>query len=308
VEFEQLRAFVEVADRGQFSAAASRLHLTRPALTQRIQALERRLGVSLFERDSRAVRLTAAADLLLPYARTILADVEAATSELRNFRAGMAGQLKIARPINADSAVTTVIMQRYASKYPKVGVQFEVGNSQVMLRRLQSGELDAAFVRMPLPDLPGLASLTVGGDPLLVALRADHPLAAMNPIPVIELRERRVMFYHRELNPHMYDAIVNWLRQATGSFGDLLPPGPLTSDVVALVMAGATAAPFPLLAQAVTYRPLEPALELGLALVYRADEAEPALTNLIALAAKVVAAAIPPGRSGEALASTKRQV
>jgi hypothetical protein len=116
------------------------------------------------------------------------------------------------------------------------------------------------------------------------------------------------MFYHRELNPQMYDAIVNWLRQATGSFGDLLPPGPLTSDVVALVMAGATAAPFPLLAQAVTYRPLEPALELGLALVYRADEAEPALTNLIALAAKVVAAAIPPGRSGEALASTKRQV
>lgn len=293
VELGQLRAFVEVADRGQFSAAAGSLHLTRPALTQRIQALERGVGVTLFERDSRAVKLTAAGELLLPHARTILADVDAAASELRDFRAGIAGQLRIARPINADSIVTTVILQRYRSKYPKVGIQLEVGNSQVILRSLQAGELDAAFVRLPIPDLPELGSLLVGSDPMMLALRDDNPLAALDPIPVSELKDGRVMFYHRELNPLMHDAIVDWLRQTAGSFDDMLRPGPLTSDVVALVLAGATAAPFPIQAQAVTYRRMEPSLEMGLALVYHHGEMEAALENFLEVARRAAVSASP---------------
>jgi DNA-binding transcriptional LysR family regulator len=293
MEVGQLRAFVEVADRGQFSSAAASLHLTRPALTQRIQALERSVGLSLLERDSRAVRLTAAGALLLPHARAILGDVDTAAAELRNFRAGKAGTLKLARPINADSPLVTTILQRYVSKYPNVGLQIEVGNSQLILRRLQAGELDAAFVRMPLPELPELASVVVGGDPLMLALRDDHPLAALDPVPVTELKGWEVIFYHRELNPLMYDAIVEWLDEATGSAQALGPPGPLTSESVALVMAGATAAPFPIQAQAVTYRRLEPALTMGLALVFRKDDDGAALRNLLELADR---AAATPGR------------
>jgi DNA-binding transcriptional LysR family regulator len=293
VEVGQLRAFVEVADRGQFSSAAASLHLTRPGLTQRIQALERSVGLSLLERDSRAVRVTAAGELLLPHARTILADVDAAAAELRNFRAGMAGTLKIARPINADSPVAGVILQRFAGRYPKVALQIEVGNSQVILKRLQAGELDAAFVRMPIPELPELASVVVGGDPLMLAVRDDHPLAALDPVPVKALKDREVIFYHRELNPLMHDTIVEWLEEVAGSSKKLGPPGPLTSEAVALVMAGATAAPFPIQAQAVTYRRLEPSLKVGLALVYRTDDAGGALKNLLEVAGR---ASLSPGK------------
>jgi DNA-binding transcriptional LysR family regulator len=293
VEIGQLRAFVEVADRGQFSSAAASLHLTRPALTQRIQALERSVGLSLLERDSRAVRLTAAGELLLPHARTILADGDGAAADLRNFRAGMAGTLKIARPINADSPVVGGILQRYLRRYPKVAFQIEVGNSQVMLKRLQAGELDAAFVRLPIPELPELASVLVGGDPLMLALRDDHPLAVLDPVPVKALKDREVIFYHRELNPLMYDTIVAWLDEVAGSSQKLGPPGPLTSEAVALVMAGATAAPFPIQAQAVTYRRLEPSLRMGLALVYRKDDTGAALRNLLDVAEK---ANLSPGK------------
>jgi DNA-binding transcriptional LysR family regulator len=284
VELGQLRAFVEVADRGQFSAAASSLHLTRPALTQRVQALERALGLKLFGRHSRAVKLTAAGELLLPYARTILADADLARTELGNFRAGMAGRLKIARPVNADSRVASVILRTFSSRYPNVGLHIEVGNSQVILRRLQAGDLDAAFVRLPIPDLPALSSLVVGGDPLMLALRDDHPLATLDPVPAERLKDQNVMFYHRELNPLMYDTIVDWLREKTGSFDTMLPPGALTADVGALVIAGATAAPFPIQAQAVTYRCLDPSLQMGLALVYRENDTDAALRNLVEVA------------------------
>ena len=72
MELRQLRAFVEVAGQGHFGRAAQRLHLTQPSLTQRIQALEREVGVQLLERSAREVRLTAAGTMLLPHAQSLV--------------------------------------------------------------------------------------------------------------------------------------------------------------------------------------------------------------------------------------------
>ena len=89
MELRQLRAFLEVARQGHFGRAAGRLNLTQPALTQRIQALERELGVQVFERSAREVHLTDAGRLLLPYARSMVQNEEAATRSLRDQAAGL---------------------------------------------------------------------------------------------------------------------------------------------------------------------------------------------------------------------------
>jgi DNA-binding transcriptional LysR family regulator len=83
MELRQLRAFIEAADSGHFGRAAERLHITQPALTQRLQSLERELGVHLLERNAREVRLAPAGTILLPHARRM---VEAEDLGLRTSR------------------------------------------------------------------------------------------------------------------------------------------------------------------------------------------------------------------------------
>src|SRR5712671_7837820 len=102
MELRQLRAFVEVAEAGHFGHAAERLHLTQPALTQRIQALERELGLQLLERTAREVRLAPAGIVLLPHARRLVEAEDQALHDLKAYSSGIAGQLRLAYQASGD--------------------------------------------------------------------------------------------------------------------------------------------------------------------------------------------------------------
>src|SRR2546428_11047913 len=95
VELRNLRAFVAIADTGHYGRAAENLKLTQPAITQRIQVLERELGVQLFIRSAREVHLTPAGELLLDHARSLVQIEDRALAALRDPLAGIAARLRI---------------------------------------------------------------------------------------------------------------------------------------------------------------------------------------------------------------------
>src|SRR4030081_3937609 len=103
MELRQIRAFLQVATARHFGKAATALKITQPALTQRIQALERELGVPLLTRSAREVTLTPAAETLLPSANSLMQVEARALRDLADSAAGRAGKLRVSYQLNADS-------------------------------------------------------------------------------------------------------------------------------------------------------------------------------------------------------------
>jgi DNA-binding transcriptional LysR family regulator len=96
VDIQNLRAFLLVAETGSFSLAAEKLHLTQPAVSKRIALLEEQLGADLFDRIGRNTSLTEAGTALLPHARAVQRELEAARQSVRDLSGAVAGQLRLA--------------------------------------------------------------------------------------------------------------------------------------------------------------------------------------------------------------------
>jgi DNA-binding transcriptional LysR family regulator len=168
-----LRAFVAVAEDLSFTRAAERLHLAQQALSSQIRQLEKRLGVTLFERTTRRVEPTAAATALLPHARAALEAVEQGVATARQ-QSG--GTLVVALFPLASTEQTGTILRAHAAAHPDVALEvrpFSVGDAIAALRR---GRAQVAFVRPPL-SVDGLSMVTISSEPRVAVLPADHPLA-----------------------------------------------------------------------------------------------------------------------------------
>jgi DNA-binding transcriptional LysR family regulator len=186
-----LRAFVAVAEELSFTRAAERLHLAQQALSAQVRQLESRLGVTLFERTTRRVALTAAGEALLGDARAALAAVEHGVAAAQ--RAGSAGAaLTVALFPLASTELTGTILRRFAEQHPEISLS--VGHSPMAeaLAGLRAGPADVAFVRPPV-EARGLSMVTVLTEPRVAALPADHRLAQGRSVdPAALAREPQV--------------------------------------------------------------------------------------------------------------------
>jgi DNA-binding transcriptional LysR family regulator len=287
VELRQLRAFLMVATVGHFGQAAEQLHLTQPALTQRVQALERELGVRLFERNAREVRLTAAGQLLLPHAQKLAEQNEEALRELRDYRSGTTGQVRIAYHSAGDSALAGSIIAEFRRRFPGVEVETASGSSGANLQRLRDASADAAFALMPAGHPDGIAVRTIRHEEIILALRSDHHLANMAVVPVAVLRGEGVGMPPAAVNPDLLDALTGWLELRIGEKLNVVSEDPSDLAIETLARPGqaavlvvrryATAVP----SDGLTYRPMSPAPFVDLVVAYRADDASPTLANFL---------------------------
>nr|CEL14118.1 Transcriptional regulators, LysR family [Kibdelosporangium sp. MJ126-NF4]CTQ88485.1 Transcriptional regulators, LysR family [Kibdelosporangium sp. MJ126-NF4] len=146
-----MRAFVAVADHHGFGPAAASVAITQPALTKQIQALERELGGLLFTRGRHGATLTEFGATLLPQARELLAAADEFTDRAHRLAVGAAGRLTLGFGLSTiDLAPRAVAAFRLA--YPDVEISLEDLPSAVQTDRIQSGELSAGFVRLPVAD------------------------------------------------------------------------------------------------------------------------------------------------------------
>lgn len=202
MELRQLRAFVEVARNEHFGRAAAATKITQPALTQRIQSLERELGVQLLTRTSREVRLTQAGETLLPYARGLVLMADQALAELANVEAGQAGRLRVAYLLHGDVVLQGKVVAEFRRRYPHVQVGTSAGHSRTNVDLLRNGEADAAFIELPAEIPDGIALQSLGGrHQLMLALPLGHELANSESVPVNALREMPLVLAPASENP-----------------------------------------------------------------------------------------------------------
>ncbi|MFG3037304.1 MULTISPECIES: LysR family transcriptional regulator [unclassified Streptomyces] len=221
MELRQLRYFVAVADEGGFGRAAERLGIVQSAVSQQVRRLERQLGVTLFERSTRRVRLSGAGERLLPEARGVLAAAERARRVAADLASGAEGVLRLGTVRGPGDRIYR-LLDELAASAPGLHVRPRRLPPAERPAAVRAGELDAALVR-GLTASPGLELLPVWTDPLYVALPEDHPLPA-GPLTGRELPAGLPLrLAPREENPPFHDLITGALR-AAGAEPLLGPP------------------------------------------------------------------------------------
>jgi DNA-binding transcriptional LysR family regulator len=210
VEIRQLRYFLTVAEELHFGRAARRLHIVQSAVSQQLRRLERELGVELFDRTTRSVRLTGAGELLLPHAEEVLAAVARAESAVDAYRGTRAATVRLGSSSGLGARLDT-IFDRFALLAPESRLELVTAPTAERLTRVRDGELDATLLRGDRPH-PGLELLELWRDELVAALpaRCDWPdevaLAALAGLPLrLSTPER---------NPALFELVTGCCREA----------------------------------------------------------------------------------------------
>jgi DNA-binding transcriptional LysR family regulator len=174
-----LQAFASVARHASFSAAAQELHLTQPAVSKRIVALEEALGARLFDRSGRAVRLTEAGRVLLEHASRALDELAAARRRIHDLSGDIRGRLVIATSHHVGLRRLPPVLQAFKRRYPEVELELRFLESEEALASVAAGSLELAVVTLPQTPPARLLSQPLWRDDLLVVCGRDHPLAGL---------------------------------------------------------------------------------------------------------------------------------
>ncbi len=160
MELYQLRSFVAVAELGHLTRAAERVHVSQPALSAQIRSLEETLGVTLFERGSSGMTLTAAGRYLLPSAREIVAKAAALRGLAHSLRGDVAGRVSVGTLADPGILRLGEMLALARDRHPLLEIELHHEVSGAAFAKVRDGELDASFYYGPLSH-PGIASLAL---------------------------------------------------------------------------------------------------------------------------------------------------
>ncbi|HTE83574.1 MAG TPA: LysR family transcriptional regulator [Dehalococcoidia bacterium] len=295
MELRQLRAFLQVANARHFGKAAAALRITQPALTQRIQALERELGVQLLTRSAREVRLTPAGEILLPYATSLIQVEDRAIRDLADNASGRTGKLRVAYLLHGDIATQGRIVAEYRRRYSDVAVETSMSYSSANLGHVGSGEVDAAFI-VPMELPPNVEVKSIGRRALMLAIPTDHPLAKLDPVPASSLRGVPIILWPHAWNPRVSSSFRQWVTRHTGEEPNIVAEEPTEQAFEALAMDGsavALASSWRASAATITgvvFRPLDPQPLLEHQIAYLREDPSPTLQQLLRITDEILSA------------------
>jgi DNA-binding transcriptional LysR family regulator len=293
MELRHLRYVVAVAETLHFGRAAARLNIRQPPLSQQIRQVEDELGVKLFDRSGRQVRLTTAGEMFVQDARLVLAQASHAGRVAERLRQGEAGQLVIGVAGPADADYFVEIMRVFAERHPQVRVVVRNMSTAEQLKALVEERLHVGFVTPP-TDHAGLQFETVLHTPIVLALPHGHPLAGRTRVPLASLAGEPMILFARSMAPGFFDAISTACRTAGFNLhvrheveGLQSAYGLVAAGLgLSLVPAGLDADP----PKGVVLRPLSPELpsiDCEIALAYRRDLPCELVTRFVAVVNEV---------------------
>lgn len=193
MDIRNLQTFVSVAELGSFSLAAEQLHLTQPAVSKRIAALEDGLAQRLFDRMGHHVRLTEAGETLLPRARRILAEFEDARRRLEDLSGEVGGHLRLGTSHHIGLHRLPPLLRDFTRRYPEVQLDLEFLDSEAACEAVAQGRLDLGVVTLPTRPPDNLEATPVWPDPLAFVVAPDHPLANLERVTPARLGEHRAI-------------------------------------------------------------------------------------------------------------------
>jgi DNA-binding transcriptional LysR family regulator len=197
VEIRQLRAFVAIAESGTFTAGALRVHVTQAAISMQIRQLETEIGARVFVRAPRHVILTEAGEQLLRRARHILREHDAALDEIAELAGAERGRLRIG---SASAMVLTdqlpAILTELRKQHPAADIAVMSGTSEVLVDQILAGEVDIAFVSLPV-DVRGIKTERLSEDQLVAIASPRHKLSRQKTISAYTLAGERLILGER---------------------------------------------------------------------------------------------------------------
>jgi DNA-binding transcriptional LysR family regulator len=288
VELRHLRYFIAVAEELNFSRAAERMHMAQPPLSAAIKQLERDVGVDLFVRTTREVRLTDAGRAFLAGARRTLEDADRAAEDAKRAAAGELGHLRIAFSWSTRFETLPALGRAFRASHPDVELLSQEMWNARMPPAFRNGSIDIALSLCP-EIAADLELAPIRKERLVALLPEAHPLAREEAIPLSALAAEDFIVFPREIAPRLHDAFMAIYRRAgfeprvrNESFHTGWDLGVL-ADIPAVGMAPQTVAgglPDGIVAVALS----EPTDSLETCLVWRADDASPAVAAFVAAA------------------------
>jgi LysR family transcriptional regulator, regulator of abg operon len=192
VDPKRLIELLRVADRGSFTRAAAALGVSQPALSNSVAALERMLGVRVFERTRNGATLTEFGELLVGHAAAIDSVLSRAADELEAKKRGLEGSIVVGVSPVACVDIVPAAVARLKRETPNILVTIEERTDDELIAGLRTGEIDVVVNSAGLlADGPDVICETLARDGFVVAMRASHRLSARKSLAIADLREEQ---------------------------------------------------------------------------------------------------------------------
>ena len=189
MDIHSLQAFIEVARKESFSKASETLFITQPAISKRIAALEEDLDTKLFNRISRKVTLTDAGMKLLPKAKELVNEL----NDMRRYATSLSDEIKGDLLIGSSNHVSMhrlpPILKQYRQQYSDVHLDMAFGESDIMCKLVERGEIELAIITLPETLADSLEKQVLWVDSLHLVVGPDHPLLDQSKVTLDQLAE-----------------------------------------------------------------------------------------------------------------------
>jgi len=273
MELRHLRYFKAVADFGTFTAAARRLHVSQSSVSEQILDLEGEIGGPLLDRSARQVRLTAQGRVFLEEARKTLEAADRAVDLTRQSLQGEVGTLSVGFFLWGAGGFFPRIIREFRRRRPGIRLSLMDMHASEQIVALEEGRIDVGLTRPLEPPFDRtLRSELLYRDPIVVAVRPDHPFAKRE-VKLSALAKERLVLCDRKASPVLFDSFMA-LCAAEGFSPQVVNTSPTWSGVLTLVEAGEGVALVPagvrhLRTKGLAYSTLTPSkLSLGLSVAW----------------------------------------
>ncbi len=202
MELRQLEYFQMVCHFNNITRAAERLHVSQPSITNSIHKLEAELGITLFDRSKKQIRLTSEGKVFLERVDDILRRVDDAVTEMKDYSNLKRGSLKIGIPPMIGTYLFPHIFVNFRKLYPQIKLSIYENGSLSTRKMIEKGDIDLGMVIIS-EHSKQLATLPISQSEILACLNKDHPLCNKTELEFYDLRDEPIImlkegFYHRQ--------------------------------------------------------------------------------------------------------------
>jgi DNA-binding transcriptional LysR family regulator len=292
LDARQLRHFVTVTETLHFGRAAAKLGMTQPPLSQSILALERSLGMKLFERTKRSVALTEAGKQWLPEVLAALFKFDQLSDKAIQLRDGVSGNLEISFISTADYSILPDLVRRYGGHYPDVRISLTEATSDIQIAEITEGKGDLGIIIPPSGGLPeALGYRQMLTEPLIAAvpetwITSGRLALTSTCIPAALLADAPMIGFPARIAPAFYDLVSGFYAEH-GKPQRVAQEAIQMQTIISLVSAGIGVSLVPaslrnLARTGVRYLDLlEPAPQLETGLIWRCANGKPTLKKFL---------------------------
>ena len=292
MELRHLRYFIAVAENHGFGRASQALNVSQSAISEQIADLESELGLALFDRQHRQIRLTIPGEQFLEDARLVIAGANRAVANAQKSQHGEIGTLTIGFFVGGTGSFFPRLIRSFRSRFENIHVSLVESTPAVQHRALVAGTIDIGFTRpVPAAQASLLQSEHLQTESLYAVLPVTHVLARRKSIAIRELAEDSFVLNDRRQSPVVFDKVLSLCAQAefTPRLGASATVG---SGVLTLVEAGEGVAILPqgsrsLGSEAIVFIPLtDPGASVDLVIAWSAQYDNPAVRSFLDLMRK----------------------